>query len=142
MTQPMPAPVFTPVELQLVAPDGTFLPIEAAFGYDPLDPFAVRAEFRIDEADEPVVWVFARDLISQGLAGPAGQGDVAVWPSQSGGAQVVCLSLTSPAGQALLECRRADMEAFLNQTLATVPAGDESNHFDLDTPIERLLDGV
>jgi hypothetical protein len=41
-----------------------------------------------------------------------------------------------------MECRRCDMESFLNLTLATVPAGAESGHLDLDTPIERLLDGV
>lgn len=141
MTQTDPSAISAPLELQLVAADGAFVPVEAAFGYDPGDPFAVRAEFRLDADGEPVVWVFARDLITQGLEAPAGEGDVALWPSQSRGEPVVCLALSSPAGQALLECRREDLEEFLEQTLDTVPAGDESRHLDMDTPIDRLLEG-
>ena len=140
MTQSGPAVIVAPVELQLVGADGACVPIDAAFGYDPVDPFAVRAEFWLGEADEPVVWVFARDLIAEGLVAPAGQGDVGVWPSRSQGEPVVCFALSSPSGQAVLECRREDVTEFLDQTLATVPAGDESRHLDVDTPIDQLLD--
>ena len=87
------------------------------------------------------MWVFARDLIAQGLESPAGEGDVGVWPSRSQGEPVVCLALSSPNGQALLECPRADIAGFLEQTLGTVPAGDESLHLDVETPINQLLDG-
>ena len=135
------AAIVAPVELQLVAADGAFVPVAASFGYDPCDPFAVRAEFWLTAGEDPVVWVFARDLIAQGLETPAGQGDVGVWPSRSQGEPVVCLALSSPNGQALLECPRADLAGFLEQTLATVPAGDESLHLDVDTPIDQLLDG-
>ena len=141
MTQPAPGSITAPLELQLVSAAGTSMPVEAAFGYDPGDPFAVRAEFTLAPDDEPVVWVFARDLVVQGLHAPAGQGDVALWPSRSQGQPMVCLALSSPDGQALLECRRGDLVAFLDQTLATVPAGDESRHLDVDTPLVRLLDG-
>ena len=136
-----PAAIVAPVELKLVAADGAFVPVEASFEYDPSDPFAVRAEFWLTEGEDPVVWVFARDLIAQGLDSPAGEGDVGVWPSRSHGEPVVCLALSSPNGHALLECQRADLAGFLEQTLATVPAGDESLHLDVDTPIDLLLDG-
>ena len=141
MTQTGPSAISAPLELQLVAADGAFVPVEADFAYDPVDPFAIRAEFRLSEDEAPVVWVFARDLISAGLEAPAGQGDVSLWPSQSRGEPVVCMALTSPGGQALLECRREDLSGFLEQTLSTVAAGDESRHLDVDTPIGRLLEG-
>jgi Streptomyces sporulation and cell division protein, SsgA len=141
VTQTGPSAISAPIELQLVAPDGAFVPVEADFGYDPDDPFAIRAEFTLTEGEAPVVWIFARDLITAGLEAPAGQGDVALWPSQSRGEPVVCLALSSPGGQALLECRREDLEGFLEQTLCTVAAGDESRHLDVDTPIDRLLEG-
>lgn len=139
MSQPGPATISAPFELQLVSAEGVALAVDAAFSYDPGDPFAVRAEFSLEPGDSPVVWVFARDLVVQGLQSPAGQGDVAVWPSRANGQPVVCLALSSPDGQALLECRRADLVAFLDLTLATVPAGEETRHLDVDTPLARLL---
>jgi len=132
--------ISAPLELQLVSPDGACVPVDAAFAYYPEDPFAVRAEFTLDPNEEPVVWVFARDLVLRGLQAPAGEGDVSVWPSRSLGRPVVCLALSSPDGQALLECQRDDVVAFIDQTLATVPAGAETQHLDVDTQLERLLD--
>ena len=140
MTPHLPEAIVAPVELQLVGSDGASVPVEAAFGYDPEDPFAVRAEFWLDADDEPVVWVFARDLIAKGLDSPAGEGDVGVWPSQSHGEAIVCLALSSPGGRAVLECRRDDVSEFLEQTLATVPAGHETRHLDVDASLVRLLD--
>ena len=139
MSPPGPT-ISAPLELQLVSVDGASVPVEAAFAYDPYDPFAVRAEFTLDPRDEPVVWVFARDLVLRGLQAPAGEGDVSVWPSRSLGRPVVCLALTSPDGQALLECQRDDLVAFIDLTLATVPVGEETQHIDVDTQLERLFD--
>jgi len=132
--------ISAPLELQLVSVEGACVTVEAAFAYDPGDPFAVRAEFSVGPDNEPVVWVFARDLVVQGLQAPAGEGDVSVWPSRSQGRAVVCLALSSPDGQALLECQRDDVVAFLDRTLATVPAGDEARHLDVDSQLDRLLD--
>ena len=139
MTQPSAAAISTRLELRLVSIEGAFLPVEAAFRYEPSDPFAVRAEFQLVPGDEPVVWVFARELVLDGLQGPAGRGDVALWPSRSQGQPVVCIALSSPDGQALMECRRGDLVRFLEQTLARVPAGEESHHVNLDVHLERLL---
>ena len=141
MTMPSTAPISVRIELQLVSTDGSSLPVEAVFGYDPGDPFAVRAQFGATPAEHPVVWVFARELVTQGLLAPAGEGDVALWPSRSQGRPVVCLALSSPDGQALLECRREDLADFLDKTLASVPMGHESQHVSLDGQLERLLAG-
>ena len=54
--------------------------VQAVLAYNPVDPFAVTATFSSPPAGE-VVWIFARDLLSRGLSGPAGEGDVHVWPS-------------------------------------------------------------
>jgi hypothetical protein len=143
MNQPSPATICVPIELRLVPLEGDAVPVRASFEYDPGDPFAVRAEFHLDEAAEPVVWVFARDLVTEGLRGPAGQGDVSLWParSDSGPGSVVCLALSSPDGQALFECDTDRVVEFLERTFATVPPGDESRHLDLDDgALERLLD--
>jgi hypothetical protein len=140
VTAHLPEAIVAPVELHLVGSDGASVPVEAAFAYDPEDPFAVRAEFWLGEAEEPVVWVFARDLIAKGLDSPAGEGDVGVWPSRSHGEAIVCFALSSPGGRAVLECRRDNVSEFLEQTLATVPAGHEGRHLDVDASLVRLLD--
>ena len=141
MTQSGSAAISEPLELVLVSADGDCVLVDAAFGYDPADPFAVRAEFWLG-AESSVVWEFSRDLLTQGMQAPAGEGDVSLWPSRSQGEPVVCLALSSPGGQAVLECRRGDLEGFLERTLATVPAGAESDHLDVDAQIGRLLSGT
>ncbi len=69
--------------------------------YDTADPYAVHATFHTG-AEETVEWVFARDLLAEACTGP-GTGDVRVWPSRSHGQGVVCIALSSPEGEALLE---------------------------------------
>jgi hypothetical protein len=44
---------------------------------------AIRMAFHVG-TDEPVVWIFARELLAAGLASPAGDGDVRVWPGSAG----------------------------------------------------------
>ena len=88
-----------------------------------------------------VEWVVSRELLAAGLHAPAGEGDVGIWPSTNRGAEVVCVSLTSPDGQALLFGRHADVAEFLDRTFAEVPAGTEGDFLDLDALVEHLLHG-
>ena len=141
MTHSGSATISAPCQLNLVSADGAAVAVEADFSYDAGDPFAIRAEFTLDPDSAPVAWVFARDLLVQGLHAPAGQGDVAVWPSRSQGRPVICLALSSPQGHVVLECQRDDLVTFLDRTLTTIPTGDETAHLDVDASLVRLLDG-
>ncbi len=125
------------VELQLVT-SGSPVPVCADLSYDPADPFAVAVSLRA-EGSPAVDWVVARDLLADGLTAPAGEGDVGVWPSTSRGAAVVCLSLCSPDGQALLFGAHADVSEFLERTFAEVPAGGEAEMIDMDALVDHLL---
>ncbi len=89
--------------------------------------------------DDELEWTFARSLLTDGVAAPAGDGDVQVWPSTSGGQQVVCLSLSSPSGKALFEVPLAELVQFLTQTYSAVPTGTESDHVDVDAELALLL---
>src|SRR5215207_10660687 len=92
-----------PLALSLLSADGVELPLAAELRYTAGDPLAVEALFD-DGSDEPVRWVFARDLLSSGLDRRAGDGDVVVWPTNDvDGVRVVHLRLRSPHGDALLE---------------------------------------
>src|ERR1700686_766189 len=66
--------------LRLVVPQQTIVPLVASMYYSGSDPYAVRMAFHVG-TDEPVEWIFARDLLAAGIESRQGEGDVQVWPS-------------------------------------------------------------
>src|SRR5580698_5012451 len=66
--------------LRLVVPQQTIVPLVASMFYSGSDPYAVRMAFHVG-TDEPVEWIFARDLLAAGIESRQGEGDVHVWPS-------------------------------------------------------------
>ncbi|WP_392675368.1 SsgA family sporulation/cell division regulator [Streptomyces sp. LN785] len=67
-------------------------------------------------------WIIARDLLADGLEGPAGEGSV--WPveeERDGHASYVLLN--PPDGTALLEVPAREIKVFLQETVAVVPKG-------------------
>lgn len=137
-TGPLPTIVSSQMNLRLVLTAERSVSVLAILDYAAHEPYSVRATFRTSDGD--VNWVFARDLLAEGLRKPAGDGDIAVWPSKSDDIDVLCLSLSSPSGQALMEAPRAEVEDFLTRTYTVVPAGSESSLLDMDLLIERLLE--
>ena len=133
-----PETVTTELSLRLVVPGSTSLPVTADMRYDVGDPYAVHVGFRTG-GDEVVEWTFARQLLTDGVTHPVGEGDVQVWPSADAGAQVVCLSLSSPSGQALFEVPLAGLIEFLTRTYSAVPTGSESDFVDLDAELALLM---
>jgi hypothetical protein len=115
------------------------LPMTAHLEYRADDPYAVAAAFHTGD-DEPVRWVFARDLLDEGLVHPAGDGDVRVIPGRNDwGEHTLALQLASPDGVAVLEASAEDVLAFLEQSYRLVPPGTESDHCDVDAALSMLL---
>ena len=127
------------VGLRLVVPGDDGLLLRATLRYDPADPFAVEATF--GPADEAIVWVLGRDLLSDGLLAETGVGDVRVWPQEwhDSDPDIVLIELSSPDGCATLAVDAADLATFLRRTFAVVPRGVEAEFLDLDGVIARLL---
>jgi Streptomyces sporulation and cell division protein, SsgA len=133
----VPAPPLTStLQLRLVTQGGS-VHVPAELSYNPADPYAVTATFRSE--DDAVAWTFSRDLLDEGLIAPAGEGDVAVWPCSDDDGEVICIALSSPFGQALLEAQRHEVEAFIVRSFSSVPRGGESLHLDIDGAIDQLL---
>lgn len=124
------------LDLRLLVP-GASLPVRAGLRYHVSDPYAMTVEFRTGE--EPVVWTFARQLLTEGVTRMVGDGDVKVWPSRDGGERLVCISLSSPSGRALFEAPLGDVVTFLTRTYELVPTGTEGDHLDLDSELALLL---
>lgn len=131
--------------LRLVVPQQTIVPLVASLYYSRNDPYAVRMAFHVG-TDEPVEWIFARDLLSAGIESRQGEGDVQVWPSEpadaaEGGSDDIVLNieLSSPFGQAHFEAPAEAMAAFLKRTYSIVPAGKESGFVDIESELNDLL---
>lgn len=139
--------------LRLVVPQQTIVPLVASMFYSGSDPYAVRMAFHVG-TDEPVEWIFARDLLAAGIESHQGEGDVQVWPSHGSGAEtggldlmasretgekVLNIELSSPFGQAHFEAPAQAMSAFLRRTYQIVPAGQESSYIDIEAELNDLL---
>jgi hypothetical protein len=142
--------------LKLVVPQQTIVPLVASMYYSGSDPYAVRMAFHVG-TDEPVEWIFARDLLAAGIESRQGEGDVQVWPSpvsvaetgdldligaaepQGTQGKVLNIELSSPFGQARFEAPAEAMSAFLQRTYQIVPAGQESRYIDIETELNDLL---
>ncbi len=134
------ATVRTSLELRLVVPGGPCLPVVADLSYAANDPWAVTVAFQTGgEGDGVVEWMFARQLLTDGLAGTVGEGDVRVWPAVSSGERVLNLAMASPSGSALFEIDRDALMEFLQQTYLAVPTGSEGEAVDLDVELAQLL---
>ena len=132
--------VHAELELRLVVPGGPSLPVLANLRYERNDPWAVRVAFQTGgEGDGVVEWMFARQLLTDGVAAAVGEGDVRVWPALHGAERVVNLAMASPSGAALFEMDRDGLIEFLQQTYVAVPTGSESDVVDLDAELAALL---
>ena len=133
-----PATVTQPVRLELIDASGAATPIEAELRYDAADPFAVTTVFMTGHSE--VRWTFGRDLLSEGLYEPAGDGDVHVWPClDTHGHAVVIIELCSPDGEALVQARTGDLRSFVDRMNRTVKPGTESDLLDIDAAIASIF---
>jgi hypothetical protein len=133
-----PAVVTQPVALELIDTAGTATPIEAELRYDPADPYAVTTVFKTGASQ--VRWTFGRELLTEGLYEPAGDGDVHVWPClDSAGHAVVIIELCSPDGEALVQARTGDLQSFVERMNHAVALGSESDLMDVDSAIAAIF---
>ncbi|MGH3240166.1 MAG: SsgA family sporulation/cell division regulator [Spirillospora sp.] len=122
--------------LRLVVPDRTTVPLLAGLDYAADDPYAIRMAFYVGD-DEPVEWIFARELLTVGIVRKVGDGDVEVWPGSDDG--TLNIALSSPFGDALFEVPLSPLADFLHRTYQAVPAGEETEFIDIDAELENLL---
>jgi sporulation and cell division protein SsgA len=132
------ATVSAELGLSLVVPEHGAVPLVASLCYSARDPYAIRMAFHVG-TDDPVEWIFSRDLLSAGLGGPAGEGDVQVWPGEDHGLGVLNLALSSPFGQAHFEAPMISIADFLNRTYGLIAAGHESDFVNIDSELDELL---
>ncbi|MDQ6658930.1 MAG: SsgA family sporulation/cell division regulator [Actinomycetota bacterium] len=129
-TQPV---TVTDTAMMLVSAPGHPM-VDAELRYTTQQPFCVQLSLSLD--DSPAVeWVFARDLVIQGVRLPAGHGDIQLYPVDGG----VIIELHSPDGDAHLLANSIDLTTFADTIEKAVPLGRESEFYSLDAELASLL---
>lgn len=105
-----------------------WVPVQACWVYDPADPWAILLRIRCNR-QRWVDWWLARDLLDEGLTGPAGVGDVRLEPYPTDG---LLITLSSPDGFALLRADGNHARRFLCASFDLVAPGDECEHPDVE----------
>ncbi len=116
--------------------------IGGRLAYDVRLPLEVRLVLRSGaEGDEDVIWIFARDLLVDGVKAYSGIGDVRVWPF---GSDRIGMSVHGAEGDD--EARWADMVLprervmrFLARSFDLVPRGEEPRYLHLDAELANFL---
>ncbi|MFI0509084.1 hypothetical protein RKD19_007559 [Streptomyces canus] len=126
-----------PVRARLITAENEHLPVPATLRYGSADPLAVCVDFPPEVCldGQGATWTFARALLAEGLSGPAGGGDVHIWPC---GRDTTVVEFHSPYGLALLQFPTDVLRGFLLGTYTVVGAGQE----DVEEAVERGLSAL
>ena len=116
----------TVTEMILISDPG-MPPVQGEFRFRSDDPFAVQLLLSIDQSPA-ITWVFGRELLLEGVRGPAGMGDVQVFPVHDG----TIIELRSGDQVARLLTHSPDIMDFLDETVDIVPTGSESAYFEIE----------
>jgi hypothetical protein len=133
---PVPRTLTMPLTLDVSAASGT-AELAAELRYDAADPFAVTLAIGM-ECDEPVVWVFARELLSAGIGSAVGEGDITIEPAKDLPGRKLRITLATDCLATMLGPSDAVVE-FLVESYSRVPSGTEGTHVDFESEIAALL---
>ncbi|MFF8605898.1 SsgA family sporulation/cell division regulator [Streptomyces sp. NPDC015346] len=125
------------VQARMVASAPRMETVPATLRYDREDPFAVSMAFppRATLEGVEVSWAFSRELLAQGVEGPAGVGDVRVRPY---GFDRTVVEFHAPEGVAVVHIRTTEVRRFLERSQHLVPAGREHQYLEWDKWDEEL----
>lgn len=124
------------VAFYLETPIGRAIPVKVELQYDTREPYAIKASFTTRESDT-IDWVFARNLLADGLLIPTGEADVRIRPCTYD-LKSVLVELNSPAGSATFIADTEELADFLSCSYDLIPDGDESSWVDFDLELFRF----
>ncbi|MET8772592.1 SsgA family sporulation/cell division regulator [Streptomyces sp. NPDC004658] len=115
------------------------VPITCEFSYDTGDPLAVTVIFDA-EGEYPVRWVFARELLADGLTARSGQGEVEIWPTCRMGRRSLWIQVgdARTGHTALFEVPAGPLSEWLSRSHALVPRGREMADVDWNALTELI----
>ena len=128
--------ICSPAVFELVSPDSAPVPVKVELTYDSRDPYAVQASFRTGQGTA-VDWVFARDLLADGLMARRARGTSACsrCPPTRPASSRAELAVRARAVHDL----RADPGRVPRPDLEAVPPSTEYSWLDFDHALSELL---
>jgi hypothetical protein len=105
--------------------------------YRRAEPYAITATFYVG-TEAPVRWLFARDLLIEGLVGAVGDGDIRIELDEIDPGTLV-IELRGADGSAVLAVSTESVAEFLHATYAVVGVGEEHSAVDIDSELSALL---
>lgn len=121
---------------ELLAPHRR-IEVRVELSYDTRDPFAVTTAFHAGR-NGWVRWVFARDLLADGLLTESGDGDVRIRPGIDN-PEVLTIELNSPSGHAVFEASTQRILEFLDNTYDVVVPGHETRWAGAADAVHQLI---
>jgi hypothetical protein len=128
--------VTTPLTLSVSAITGD-AELSGELRYDPNDPLAVSLAIGV-ECGEPVVWVFGRDLLADGVSHATGEGDITIEPASDMDSREIRITLATDCLATMIAPRDKVVE-FLVASFTAVASGCELDRIDFDAEIAALL---
>ncbi|MFF8902531.1 SsgA family sporulation/cell division regulator [Streptomyces lydicus] len=110
----------------------------ATLHYSPDTPHCVEVTFALGGDHAPVTWNLGRELLRDGLSGPAGIGDVQIGPTDLP-SRTLRLRLHSPHGTAEFSLPGQALGDFLRRTAKVVPYGREAETPGFLTNLDHAL---
>jgi len=110
----------------------------ARLSYSPDTPHCVEVTFDLGGDHATVMWNLGRELLRDGLSGPAGMGDVQIEPTDVP-SHTLRLRLDSLHGTAELSLPGQALGDFLRRTAKAVPYGREAETPGFLTNLDRAL---
>ncbi|MFJ5884463.1 SsgA family sporulation/cell division regulator [Kitasatospora cineracea] len=116
---------------------GLRVSVPARLRYHRADPYAVHLDCHVD-LEEPITWLFARELLVVGLEGWAGVGDVTIRRSTAD-EDLLAIALSTPGQTAVLHTPAGPVREFLELSHRLVPVGTEHRYLDTGRMLRRIL---
>ncbi|WP_327372669.1 SsgA family sporulation/cell division regulator [Streptomyces sp. NBC_01216] len=115
------------VPMDFLPPDEHPCRVTVRMRYNSCDPLAVQLTIPLPD-DSSVTWVFARELLAEGVDRSCGEGDVRIAPVGNGRPGQVLIRFRVREREARFATDADSLVAFLDRTGEVVPIGGEEQH--------------
>ncbi len=110
------------------------IPLAATLCYTSADPWAVTLKLE-SGTEQPNVWVTSRELLTDAMLWPVGEGAVQFKRVDT---SYLIVTLTAQGSSADIILGSDRVLRFLDATYQLVPSGTEQDHMDVDTELTAL----
>jgi hypothetical protein len=131
--------IIKPATFNLINPQtGAASPLAVNLEFSKEMPLAVSFVFSPEA--ESKTWTLGRELVSEGMYEPKGEGDIQIWPSVGAeGKATVMIALAVGKSAFLVQALAKDVHEFINETTRIAPVDEEFWAPHMDAELEEIF---